>query len=154
MNKWKMLSLILLVILAVDVLFRLVDQFDEKREVSSYIQLVNGWKKTQIELEARYENEVVNQNEQKLALRTLIAILEENDELIWKTEQFKAKSAEVNLALKEYQEAFIYKSEVYRFLYYAKETGETNMNNAAEESLHQANKHFREHEKLLHQLAK
>ncbi len=149
-----MLSLILLVILAVDVLFRLVDQFDEKREVSSYIQLVNGWKKTQIELEARYENEVVNQNEQKLALRTLIAILEENDELIWKTEQFKAKSAEVNLALKEYQEAFIYKSEVYRFLYYAKETGETNMNNAAEESLHQANKHFREHEKLLHQLAK
>lgn len=149
-----MVSLILLVILAVDVLFWSVDQFDEKKEVSSYMQLVNGWKKTQIELEARYENEVVNQKEPKLALRSLIAILEENDELIWKTEQFKAKSAEVNLALKEYQEAFIYQSEVYRFLYYAKETGETNMNNAAEESLQQANKHFREHEKLLHQLAK
>jgi len=154
MSGWKVISILLFLLLIALGCMSVSHKMDNKKDVSTYIESVNKWNKKQEELQTEYKDKVLDEKDAKIALQKLSSIIDENESLIRRTQQFKTDYAELQVALVTYQQALHNISDAYQDFYYAIDTNEETIVKDGKASLDKADDFFRSHEEQIVSLAK
>ena len=154
MSGWKVISILLFLLLIALGCMSVSHKMDNKKDVSTYIESVNKWNKKQEELQTEYKDKVLDETDAKIALQKLSSIIDENESLIRRTQQFKTDYAELQVALVTYQQALHNISDAYHDFYYAMDTNEETIVKDGKASLDKADDFFRTHEEQIVSLAK
>ncbi|PGK51328.1 hypothetical protein CN918_26420 [Priestia megaterium] len=154
MNGWKVISILLFLCLIGLGFMSISNKMEHKKDVSTYIESVNGWNKKQDELQKEYKEYVLDETDAKIALQKLSSIVDENESLIRRTQQFKTDYPELREALVTYQQALHHISDAYQDFYYGMDTNEETIVKDGKASLDKADDYFQIHEEQITALAK
>ena len=154
MNGWKVISILLFLSLLAIGFISISHKMEYKKDVSTYIESVNDWNKKQSSLQKEYKENVLDETDAKTALQKLSSILDENESIIRRTQQFKTDYPELQVAVSTYQQALHEISDAYQAFYYAMDTNEETIVKDGKASLDKADDFFKAHEEQITSLAK